>query len=221
MIDITKKLFPILWDRYWCDELQIYRPENCVFNPVNKEWSITALRINTEGLKPFNSGCLSSINKARTEGIIFNGAKGEISLRCRFDNFRSAFPAAWLLPVNAPKGSIYEIDIFEWISQESNTLQTTHHWGEDYGSKKHKKRNKKIKGDWTGYHTYGLKWNKVFMWWKVDGRTRKIIFNRYRKQKYYLLINLAIGGWAEDPLPHQTRLTMNVKQVEATGILNS
>ncbi|MBI9052455.1 MAG: family 16 glycosylhydrolase [Bacteroidales bacterium] len=218
-MDITEKLFPILWDRYWCDELQIYRPENCVYNSVNKEWLHTALRVN-EGLKPFNSGCLSSINKGRTEGIIFDGVKGEISLRCRFDNFRGAFPAAWLLPFGAPKGAIYEIDIFEWISQEPRILHMTNHWGEDYGTKNHKMRGRNIKGDWLGYHTYGLKWNKLFMWWKIDGRTRKVIFNRYRKQKLYLLINLAIGGWAEDPLPEQSRLTMNTKEIEATGIIN-
>lgn len=216
MIDITKNLIPSFLDRSYCSELQFYHPENCIFNKINKDWTIIAERTAANGKPQFFSGILLSINKGK--GIVFSGSKGEITLKARFDNLRGAFPAAWLLPYQNKDGRIYEIDIFEWISQESKYIQMCHHWGTNY-KEGHKIGKRKAKGSWHDYHIYQLKWNKCFMWWKIDGKFRKIIFNRYRNQRFYLLINLAIGGWAEDPLLSQNRFTMNVKNVQASQFI--
>lgn len=214
MKNITQQLIPSYLDRSYCSELQFYHPENCIFDARNQEWAITAERTAANGKPQFFSGILLSIHEGK--GIIFPGSGGSISLRARFDNLRGAFPAAWLIPYKNTDGNIYEIDIFEWISQDPRKIHMTNHWGTDY-SEGHHQKGRTIKGNWHGYHQYELKWNKWFMWWKIDGRFRRIIFNRYHKKQFYLLINLAIGGWAQDPLPHQNRLTMHVKDIEATN----
>ncbi len=217
MIDITKKLIPSYFDRSYCDELQFYHPDNCFYSALLQQWRLVADRMDTVGKPQFYSGILLSINnnpKKTLDEIIFSGKNGHISIEAEFYNVDGAFPAAWLLQHKGEKGKISEIDIFEWIPQDSRKIHLTHHWGSGYGTKDHKKRSIKVKGDWTGYHRYELKWNKCFMWWKVDGRLRKIIFNRYRKNNYYLLINLAIGGWAKNPLWSQNYIKMSVKNVK-------
>lgn len=61
-----------------------------------------------------------------------------------------------------------EIDIFEYLAKDNNTIYNTVHW--DYGNLKSTNKKTSISGISSGYHTFGLEWTPEEYIFYVDNR---------------------------------------------------
>ncbi|MEI6515480.1 MAG: glycoside hydrolase family 16 protein [bacterium] len=91
-----------------------------------------------------------------------------------------------------------EIDIFEYLRREGDTVHHTLHW--DGYKKDHKSvaKTPQIPGLSKNWHTFGLLWTKEEYVFFVDGketwRTRKAISRRSE----FIILSLEVGKWAGD-----------------------
>lgn len=91
-----------------------------------------------------------------------------------------------------------EIDVFEYLRREGNTVHHGLHW--DGYKKDHKsaKKTSRIPELTKGWHIFGLLWTEKEYVFYVDGketwRTNKAISRRSE----YLILSLEVGSWAGD-----------------------
>ena len=149
--------------------------------------SIEASRISAQdqpylaGFK-YTSGVLTS-NYTQLYGYFEVGAKLPAG--------RGLWPAFWLVG-DGDYGN-HEIDVFEVLGQDPGRIyQTIHgpfgsegtsHYGVDTSD---------------GFHTYGLEWTPEDIVWYVDG-TESFRQSNFSDVPMYVLLNLAVGGWAGKP----------------------
>lgn len=191
---------PASWltSRYLHSEQQVYTDLDF------KGTSSSALGVNPLSIKdgiltitaaPVTSAVQSFVGKQTyTSGLIntdgsFSQQYGYFETRAQMDSGNGLWPAFWLLPTDHSWPP--EIDIFEQLGRDPNTVyMTSHAWnGTDGG---------KFYVDTSVMHTYGLDWNKDFLIWYIDGTEvfRTATPDSMRKEMYVLL-NLAVGdGWA-------------------------
>ncbi len=146
----------------------------------------------------FTSGAIDSRNK-------FSVKYGYIEGRFKMPSQRGTWPAFWMLQDGWPP----EIDIFEVPHRRDQHHYYLHYtqpdWYDQHGSAWDHEAS--FGGVHTGpnkssdFHTYGVEWNENAMNFYFDDQ-RVASYNRPREisqtQAMYLIINLAIGGWATD-----------------------
>jgi beta-glucanase (GH16 family) len=132
----------------------------------------------------------------------FEATFGYFECRVRLQKQVGHWSAFWLQtptmakPLNNPAIAGTEIDIFEYLRREGDTLHHTLHW-DGYG-KHHKsaKKTPRIPGLSRGWHTFGLLWTEKEYVFYVDGketwRTGKAVSQRAE----YMILSLEVGKWA-------------------------
>lgn len=94
-----------------------------------------------------------------------------------------------------------EIDILEYLTNDPSTLITNYHYGLqniDEGNHYRTHGGTNIQND---FHICLLDWTEDYIAWYIDGRLLTIFTNKARiaeAQYQYLLLNIAVGGWAGD-----------------------
>ncbi|MFN8958848.1 MAG: glycoside hydrolase family 16 protein [Hyphomonadaceae bacterium] len=145
---------------------------------------------------------------------------GRISVRARLPQGQGTWPAIWLLPadeVYGPWAASGEIDIMEAVNLGEpcancpggveNTILGTLHYGGAWPKNTFLSKTTPLVGRLDDFHTYTLDWDAGKMVWSIDGvpyatqtpATWHVDQSPSRPsapfdQKFYLILNLAIGG---------------------------
>lgn len=149
---------------------------------------------------------------------------GRVEIRAKIEHGRGVWPALWLIG-NNPGGwpSCGEIDILEYVSQNPQTHHATLHYTKDgqylNPTVPHATATP-LAGDW---HLYGMNWTPekieltldgaVVFSYALDEATQADGKNPFRDGRYFLILNLALDGWAEAPVPEDYPRTFSVDYV--------
>ena len=201
------------------NELEYYTKESVT---IDRNLIITAQRLEGAtdlecyyGPAQWTSAKIHTANKI---GFKF----GYLSIRAKMPSGVGTWPALWLLGQNLLEGVSWphcgEIDILENTGAHPHQVQGTIHgdgyFGEE-GLTKIIQADKPLADD---FHDYAISWNEKGIEWFFDG----VSYNRITaddsrlvgkpwpfNQEFYLILNLAIGGWFAgevDPLLNQALL---------------
>ncbi len=175
-------------------------------------WGNNEKQIYTKTNHTFKKGKL--IIEAKKEGAIYTSTKittkgkkefqyGKIEVKAKLPVGNGLWPAFWMLGSTIgeegwPKCG--EIDILEYVGREPDMIFTTLHTQDSHGNSINTKKTK-IENIEDGFHIYGIDWTKEKIEFFVDGNS-VYTFNPEEKnkdtwpfdKKFYLILNLAIGG---------------------------
>jgi beta-glucanase (GH16 family) len=130
---------------------------------------------------------------------------GFIEIRARLPKGVGTWPAIWMLPTFDKYGGwprSGEIDIMEHVGFDQDVIHTTAHtMSFNHRKETQKNAHEKIPGVSSRFHVYAVEWTPDYLQWYVDGAP----FYRFDNPKetvaewpfdirYYLIMNLAIGG---------------------------
>lgn len=152
--------------------------------------------------------------KLKTKGL-FAKKYGKFEARMKLPEGQGFWPAFWMMPENDVYGSwptSGEIDIMESSGRDTKEIGGTVHFGEVYPNNTYTEEKYHFPEgeDTTGYHTYGIEWEPGEIRWYVDGQlyhklndwfsqgpnqADKYSFPAPFDQEFYIILNLAIGGW--------------------------
>lgn len=149
---------------------------------------------------------------------------GRLTIRAKMPTGRGAWPALWLMgnteknPVRWPLCG--EIDLVEFAGNRKGVITCAIHT-ESYNHKIHTDKGTKIlvPDASESFHDYTLDWTKDYLSFQMDGKE----FFRVDKnpndtvkewpfdQPYYIIINLAVGGWyggkiVDEDLPYHMEI---------------
>ncbi|WP_254901856.1 carbohydrate binding domain-containing protein [Thalassobacillus devorans] len=152
--------------------------------------------------------------KLKTKGL-FSKKYGKFEAKMKLPEGQGFWPAFWMMPeddVYGPWPTSGEIDIMEAAGNDTSNIGGTIHYGEEYpdntyrGTEYHFPEGE----DYTDYHTYAVEWEPGEIRWYVDGKlyqTQNEWFSKGKNQgdkyafpspfdqEFYLILNLAVGGW--------------------------
>jgi hypothetical protein len=118
------------------------------------------------------------------------------------------WPAIWMMPRDDffggwPRSG--EIDIMEYVASDYRYVHFSQHsykYTNVDGANLHKTTKAYCPTAYTEFHTYGLQWTPETMIWYLDGVQKFKVNNVERlwsswpfNKPFYLLLNLAMGGW--------------------------
>lgn len=132
----------------------------------------------------YGSGMLS------TE-MTFGASSGYIEISADVPDEQGFWSAFWLLPTDGDWSS--EIDIFEILGGSADTIHTNV-WTDGTPDAAYLTGTDAA----DGFHTYGLFWDAESIQWFYDGELIRETANTVTEEMF-LIINLAVGGWAGDP----------------------
>jgi beta-glucanase (GH16 family) len=192
------------------DELEWYIPEQV--KVAQGVLSLEADRRTVTGIddRPFDyvSGLISG---ASPDATLFAFKYGYVESRVHLPKGQGLWSALWMLPTT--RESKPEVDIFETVGEQPDTVQMHTHWSED--GEDHQRGHKWHGSDLTnGWHTFGLQWEPDALTWYVDGEVRWRVTDpdQIPHEDMYLLTNLAVGGAltkppnADTPFPSSLRV---------------
>ncbi|MCZ0963735.1 family 16 glycosylhydrolase [Paracoccus benzoatiresistens] len=175
-------------------ELQYYADPDMTHLPAAFTWgggslSIAASPLGVEqrahaGGSGYSSGLL-------TTEMSFSVATGYIEIRADVPDEVGLWSAFWLLPVDDDWSA--EIDVFEFPGENTSILHTNI-WSDGQPDS----LSIAVEDAGDGFHTYGLLWTADSIAWYYDGalvREEHVALT----EEMYLILNLAVGGWAGDP----------------------
>ncbi|MDF1825440.1 MAG: glycoside hydrolase family 16 protein [Verrucomicrobiales bacterium] len=143
--------------------------------------------------RDYRSGMMTTYRK-------FSQTFGKFEMRCRVPRGQGLWPAIWLLP--DPLAWPPEIDILEILGHETDRVYLSNHWIDpdnpdgDSGSQTGEYKGPDFSED---FHTFGVEWESGEIRWYVDGVLRHKALKNVPEEPMYILVNLAVGGWAEAP----------------------
>lgn len=142
--------------------------------------------------RDFRSGMMTTSGK-------FSQRYGRFEIRCRVPRGTGLWPAFWMLP--EPPSWPPEIDILEVLCQEPNRVYLTHHWPRRGVPDESDSVTEEFQGpDFSeDFHVFALEWDPGELRWFVDGVERHRATRHVPEVPMFLLVNLAVGGWAEAP----------------------
>jgi beta-glucanase (GH16 family) len=185
---IWQTQFPWGRDRSSSGELQWYAED--AFKVANSKLQISAKPMQPGESHPYSSGLISTHKSFATE-------YGRFEIRCKLPRGQGLWPAFWLLPTDETWPP--EIDVFENIGNEPNTVHMTTHWSENGNHRQN--GNEFVGPDFSdGFHTFAVEWSESTIAWFVDGVERHRVQNGSPRGQMYLLANMAVGGqWPGAP----------------------
>lgn len=139
---------------------------------------------------------------------------GRLAVRARLPVGAGLWPAIWLLPQHQAYGlwpASGEIDMVEAKGRLPRQVFGTLHYGPDMPNKITREFSHTLPdGGIDRFHDYTLEWEPLAMRWLVDGRCYaqcrlapgKTPFDR----PFYLVLNLAVGGWYDNVAVDDTAL---------------
>ena len=202
---------------------------------INGNLIIKAQRLNADsglvcyyGPAEWKSG---KINTAHKIGFKY----GRIEISAKMPSGIGTWPALWLLGANLLEGTAWphcgEIDILENTGAHPFQVQGTIHGDGYFGENGLTKIIQSQEELSKEFHTYAINWTPDEISWFFDENC----YNSIRRedvesqgklwpfnQEFYLIINLAIGGWFAgevDPLLDEAELTVSsIKYYSLNGI---
>jgi beta-glucanase (GH16 family) len=179
--------FPWGRDRSNVGELQFYAPDAFTLDRGNLQ---IIAKPTPNGSHAYNSGLISSHTSFAPEF-------GRFEIRCKLPRGKGLWPAFWLLPLDTSWPP--EIDVFEALGQETETVHLTAHWLE--GGEHRQKGTEYTGPDFSrDYHTFAVEWTPESLVWFVDGVKRHQVSGQSPRGPMYVLANLAVGGdWPGAP----------------------
>ena len=139
---------------------------------------------------PYASGLLTTFHS-------FSFTYGYVEMRARIPKGKGLWPAFWLLPVD--KTWPPEIDVMEVLGQNTMEIHATVHSRDD-GNHTEVSSTIPTPDLSEDFHIYAVKWTADEIIWYFDGRpvaSAPTPADMHRPM--YLLVNLALGGWAQSP----------------------
>jgi beta-glucanase (GH16 family) len=133
---------------------------------------------------------------------------GRIEVRAKLPIGQGVWPAIWMLPTDDAYGSWAasgEIDIMEYRGQNPSEVLGTLHYGGGWPKNTHSGSSFVLP---TGtfhenFHVFAIEWSEGKMVWSIDGKPYQTQTKWHSEggdfpapfdQRFYLLLNLAIGG---------------------------
>jgi len=184
-------------------ELQYYLPGNA--EVADGTLSITAKEESFGGAQ-YTSARLRTLGRA-------DWRYGRFEARARVPSGRGLWPAVWMLPTQAVYGvwaASGEIDIMEIRGSTPNTVLGTLHFGGTLPNNTKAERSFTLPtGDFSeDFHEFAVEWEPWEMRWYVDGQLYSTLRDWYSEngpfpapfdENFYILLNLAVGGWFDGP----------------------
>lgn len=187
-LDLTRWNTQYWWGRVNGQELQYY--EEDAFSINDGKLNIQARR-NKLHDKNYTSGVITTLNT-------FSFQYGYVEVYAKLPKGRGLWPAFWLLSTTRNDRS--EIDVFEVIGHDPNTVYMTAHYINENGEARFSQGKYKGTDYSAGYHIYAVEWTKDSIVWYIDGVERHRENNNIPHESVYLLANLAVGGkWPGNP----------------------
>ena len=169
------------------NELEYYVPDALGFN--DGFLRITAQKQSFQE-KDYTSGIISTYPQ-------FNFTYGYAEIRAKLPSGKGLWPAFWLLA--SDQKSSDEIDVFELLGGEPNTIYMTLHYE---APPKHLSAQGTYNGpDFTqSFHTFAVDWEPTQVVWYVDGIARYRASQNIPQTPMNIIANLAVGGtWSGAP----------------------
>ena len=161
--------------------------------------------------------------KLTTKGT-FSKTYGRYEMRAKLPTGKGLWPAFWMLPEEDRYGGSAasgEIDIMESWGSQPNKVAGTIHYGETWPNNKYTGKDYHFaEGDGIDkWHTYAVEWEPGEIRWYVDGQLYQTQNDWYAKeankaskysypapfdQDFYLIMNLAVGGWFDGDVDETT-----------------
>jgi beta-glucanase (GH16 family) len=184
------------------DELQWYQSDNLIVADgvlQIRAQEKTVFTLDAEGkgkTYDYTSGMISSGRETSdtTAPIGFSFQYGYIEIRAKVPKGRGLWSAFWLSPaIHNPKP---EIDVLEILGHEPEVVHMSFHYSDQ-----------RSKETWSGpdysadWHVFAVDWRPEEIVWYIDGveRWRYVESEHIPATPMYLLVNLAVGGWAGAP----------------------
>lgn len=211
------------------NELEYYTAESV---EIKGNLKITAQQEKPDSLLQCYYGpALWTSGKIHTAGKV--GFKfGRIEIKAKLPSGIGTWPALWLLGANLLDGIAWphcgEIDILENTGAHPFQVQGTIHGDGYFGEAGLTKIIQSSIPLSENFHNYAISWNEDHVEWFFDGTS----YNKITKssveqmgkpwpfsQEFYLIINLAIGGWfAGDVDPKLEKATLEVESIKYFSI---
>ncbi|WP_214749602.1 carbohydrate binding domain-containing protein [Exiguobacterium sp. s189] len=161
--------------------------------------------------------------KLTTKGT-FSKTYGRYEMRAKLPKGKGLWPAFWMLPEEDRYGgwaASGEIDIMESWGSQPDKVAGTIHYGETWPNNKYTGKDYHFaEGDGIDkWHTYAVEWEPGEIRWYVDGQLYQTQNDWYAKeankaskysypapfdQNFYLIMNLAVGGWFDGDVDETT-----------------
>lgn len=140
---------------------------------------------------------------------------GKFEIRAKVPTGSGSWPALWMMPTDDEYGywpNSGEIDIMEYIGKEPNNLYFTTHYQGMTGTHSQSGTFTTISQPYNKFITFTLVWTPTRLEWYADNK----LCHSYARtaddpkiwpynKMFYLILNLAYGGWGG--LPDDTKLS--------------
>ncbi|WP_034770078.1 carbohydrate binding domain-containing protein [Exiguobacterium artemiae] len=179
--------------------------------------------------------------KLKTKGL-FSKTYGRYEIKAKLPTGKGLWPAFWMLPEQDKYGawaSSGEIDVMEAWGSQPEKVAGTIHYGENWPNNKYTGKDYHFPdgGRIDQWHTYAVEWEPGELRWYVDGNLYQTQNDWYSKgkntatnysypapfdQNFYLVMNLAVGGWFDGEVDETTRFPaeMEVDYVRVYDLKN-
>lgn len=135
----------------------------------------------------------------------FTFCYGKLVIRAKLPVGQGLWPAIWLMPQDyayGPWPASGELDILEARGRLPRQIAGTLHYGKDLDSKVVEEFTHELAdGTISQFRDYGLEWSADSIRWLVDGHCfaeRRLEPGMPFDQPFYLILNLALGGWYDN-----------------------
>ncbi|MNB95856.1 Glucan endo-1,3-beta-glucosidase A1 precursor [compost metagenome] len=135
----------------------------------------------------------------------FSFCYGRLVIRAKLPVGQGLWPAIWLMPQEyayGPWPASGELDILEAKGRLPREIAGTLHYGKDLDSKVVEEFTHELAdGTINQFRDYGLEWSADSIRWLVDGHCfaeRRLEPGMPFDQPFYLILNLALGGWYDN-----------------------
>lgn len=189
-LDTTKWMTRFPWGRNGANssELQYYVED--AFEVINGIHRIKAEQRSVAGFD-YTSGIITSFG-------VFTMTYGYVEARVRVPSGQGFWPAFWLLPEDQSWPP--EIDVFEILGHETDTVYMTNHWQTDLAEHMSVQETHQGPDFAADFHTFACQWQPGEIVWYIDGVERFRTNQGVPTKPMYLLVNLAVGGeWPGNP----------------------
>jgi len=180
------------------------------------------------GPAEWTSGKMHTANKV---GFTY----GLLEIKAKMPQGQGTWPALWLLGSSLVHGTSWpqcgEIDIFEGTGAHPYQVQGTIHGDGYFGENGLTQIIQNSVALHEDFHTYGINWSKDRIEWLFDGAVYNVIERSDPRlsgkawsynEEFYLIINLAIGGWFAgevDPALESAQLLVeSIKYFSVNGV---
>ena len=186
----------------------------------------TTFDIDPDRVAPYSSGKVISQNK-------FSFKYGRIDYCAKLPTGTGIWPALWMMPNDEVYGTWAasgEIDVMEARGRLTNTVCGTIHYGGTWPANVYTGEDYYFPDGSTfddGFHVYSCVWEEEAIKWYVDGTcysvisydewyTNAAIDSPYAPfdQEFYIIMNLAAGGWFDGGLTPSAESIPSEMQVE-------